>query len=48
MDFNDSISYKYSMGVMIALVLSIAWILMIALVLSIAWVLMIALVLSIA
>ena len=30
------------MGIMIALVLSIAWVLMIALVLSIAWVLMIA------
>ena len=35
MDVNDSIS-KYSMGVMIALVLSIAWVLMIALVLGIA------------
>ena len=45
--FNDSISFKYSM-LMIAVVLSIAWVLMIALVLSIAWVLMIALVLSIA
>ena len=36
MDVNDSISFKYSMGVMIALVLSIAWLLMIALVLGIA------------
>ena len=35
MDVNDSISFKYSMGVMIALVLSIAWVLMIALVLGI-------------
>ena len=41
MDVNASISFKYSMGVMIALVLSIAWLIMIALVLSIAWVLMI-------
>ena len=36
MDVNDSISFKYSMGVIIALVLSIAWVLMIALVLGIA------------
>ena len=36
MDVNDSISFKYSMGVMIALVLSIAWVLMIVLVLGIA------------
>ena len=36
MGINDSISFKYSMGVMIALVLSIAWVLMIALVLGIA------------
>ena len=34
MDVNDKISFKYSMGVTIALVLSIAWMLMIALVLS--------------
>ena len=45
MDVNDQISFKYSIGVMIALVLSIAWMLMIALVLSIAWVSIIALVL---
>ena len=36
MGINDSISFKYSMGVMIALVLSIAWVLMIALVLGIS------------
>ena len=48
MDVNDKISFKYSMGVTIALVLSSAWILMIELVLSSAWILMIALVLSIA
>ena len=48
MDVNDSISFKYSINLMIALVLSIAWMLMIALVLSSAWMLMIALVLSIA
>ena len=36
MDVNDSISFKYSMGVMIALVLIIAWVLMISLVLGIA------------
>ena len=48
MDVNDKISFKYSMGVTIALVLSIAWMLMIALVLSIAWMLMIKLVLIIA
>ena len=48
MDINDKISFKYSMGVTIALVLSIAWVLMIALVLSIAWVLIISLVLGIA
>ena len=48
MDVNDSISFRYSINLMIALVLSIAWMLMIALVLSIAWVLMIALVLGIA
>ena len=48
MDVNDNISFKYRMGVMIALVLSIAWMLMIALVLSIAWVLIISLVLGIA
>ena len=48
MDVNDKISFKYSMGVTIALVLSIAWVLMIALVLSIAWVLIISLVLGIA
>ena len=36
MDVNDSISFKYSMGVMIAIVLSISWVLMIALVLGIA------------
>ena len=36
MDVNDSISFKYSMGLMIALVLSIAWVLIISLVLSIA------------
>ena len=47
MDVNDKISFKYTIGVMIALVLSIAWMLMIALVLSIAWLIMIALVLSI-
>ena len=48
MDVNNSISFKYIMGVMILLVLSIAWMLMIALVLSIALMLIIALVLSIA
>ena len=48
MGVNDIISFRYSMDLMIALVLSIAWVSMIALVLSIAWVLMIALVLSIA
>ena len=48
MNVNDSISFRYSINLMIALVLSIAWMLMIALVLSIAWVLMIALVLGIA
>ena len=48
MDVNNSISFKYSMGVMILLVLSIEWVLMIALVLSIEWVLMIAFILSIA
>ena len=48
MDVNDSISFRYSINLMIALVLSIAWMLMIALVLSSAWMLMIALVLSIA
>ena len=48
MDVNDSISFRYSINLMIALVLSIAWMLMIALVLSIAWVLIIALVLGIA
>ena len=39
MGVNDNISYKYSMVLMIALVLSIAWVSIIALVLSIAWVL---------
>ena len=39
MGINDIISFKYSMDLMIALVLSIAWVSMIALVLSIAWVL---------
>ena len=48
MGVNDSISFRYSINLMIALVLSIAWMLMIALVLSSAWMLMIALVLSIA
>ena len=48
MGVNDSISFKYSIGVTIALVLSIAWVLMISLVLSIAWVLIISLVLGIA
>ena len=48
MDVNDSISFRYSINLMIALVLSIAWVLIISLVLSIAWMLMIALVLSIA
>ena len=46
MGVNDSYSFKYSMGLMIALVLTIAWMLMIAIVLSIAWMLMIALVLK--
>ena len=44
MGVNDSISFRYSINLMIALVLSIAWMLMIALVLSSAWMLMIALV----
>ena len=48
MGVNDSISFRYSINLMIALVLSIAWMLMIALVLSSAWMLMLALVLSIA
>ena len=48
MGVNDSISFSYSINLMLALVLSIEWVLMIALVLSIAWMLMIALVLSIA
>ena len=48
MGVNDSISFRYSINLMIALVLSIAWMLMIALVLSIAWVLIISLVLGIA
>ena len=48
MGVNDSISFRYSINLMIALVLSIAWMLMIALVLSSAWMLMIALVLGIA
>ena len=47
MGVNDSISFRYGINLMIALVLSIAWMLMIALVLSSAWVLMITLVLSI-
>ena len=48
MGVNDSISFRYSINLMLALVLSIAWMLMIALVLSSAWMLMISLVLSIA
>ena len=48
MGVNDSISFRYSINLMIALVLSIAWMLMIALVLSSAWMLMIKLVLNIA
>ena len=42
MGVNDSISFKYNDSIMIALVLSIAWVLMIALVLSIAWVLILS------
>ena len=48
MGINDIISFRYSIDLMLALVLSIAWMLMIALVLSSAWMLMIALVLGIA
>ena len=48
MGINDSITFRYSINIMLALVLSIAWMLMIALVLSSAWMLMIALVLGIA
>ena len=48
MGINDIISFRYSIDLMLALVLSIAWGLMIALVLSSAWMLMIALVLGIA
>ena len=48
MDVNDSISFRCSINLMIALILSIAWVLIISLVLSIAWMLMIALDLSIA
>ena len=48
MGINDIISFRYSIDLMLALVLSLAWMLMIALVLSSAWMLMIALVLGIA
>ena len=48
MGINDIISFSYSIDIMLALVLSIAWMLMIALVLSSAWMLMIVLVLGIA
>ena len=48
MGINDIISFMYSIDLMLALVLSIAWMLMIALVLSSAWMLMIVLVLGIA
>ena len=48
MGVNDSISFRYSINLMLALVLSLAWMLMIALVLSSAWILMISLVLGIA
>ena len=48
MGINDSITFRYSINIMLALVLSIAWMLMIALVLSSARMLMIALVLGIA
>ena len=48
MGINDIISFRYSIDLMLELVLSIAWMLMIALVLSSAWMLMIALVLNIA
>ena len=54
MDVNDSISFsvyhsfRYSINLMIALVLSIAWMLMIALVLSSSMGVKIALILSIA
>ena len=48
MGINDIISFRYSIDLMLALVLNIAWMLMIALVLSSAWMLMIALVLGIA
>ena len=48
MGINDIISFRYSIDLMLALVLSIAWMLMIALVLSSAWMLMIVLVLGIA
>ena len=48
MGINDIISFRYSIDLMLALVLSIAWMLMIALVLSSAWMIMIALVLGIA
>ena len=48
MGVNDSISFRFIINLMLALVLSIAWMLMIALILSSAWMLMIALVLGIA
>ena len=48
MGINDSISFRYSINLMLALVLSIAWVSMIALFLSIVWMLMIEFVLSIA